>query len=148
MQLATGIDIPNNIVRITKLKTISVEDKDEAVGSLGAPLPYAVIVVQLYGADKKDGNNNNSPYSNPYGTPFRLQVYDAIASIVLRKKTAPQTFLDVAEIQSIVVSGAYTAIMSAYNANVSGSGQTRKRCIAVDAVLVPSGVLGPEFAAS
>lgn len=134
MNLANNIEITNAIARATKWRTVRVEDFDQEA------TPYAVVTVQVCGADK-----GGVPFSNTYGT-YRLIAMDSTASIVLRRKAAPQNYYDEFEVKSLVVSGLYAAVMAAYNANVTGANQTRKRCLAVDAIAVSSGLLGPEFA--
>lgn len=134
MQLATSIDITNGIARVTKWRTARVEDYDQE------SVPYAVITVQVCGPDK-----GGIPFSNIYGT-YRLIACDSVASIVLRRKAAPQSYYDEFEIVPVAISGLYVTIMAAYNANVTSGNQTRKRCQAVDEIAVPSGLLGQEFA--
>ena len=152
MNLITNIDITKSIARITKWKTVNVDDKDAetVIGEDGLPqisTPFAVVNVILCGADLKDVNNNNVPYSNVYKR-YQLIAYDSLPSIVLRRKAAPNGYYDEFELQSIIVSGLYTTVTTAYNANVSGADKTRKRCLAVDAIAVSSTLLGPEFAAT
>lgn len=134
MNLTTNIDITNAIVRATKWRTVRVEDFDQE------STPYAVVTVQVCGADK-----GGTPFSNVYGT-YRLIAYDSLASIVLRRNAAPQSYHDEFNVQSIVTTGLYATVMAAYNNNVNGTDKTRKHCQAVDAIAVSSGLLGPEFA--
>lgn len=134
MNLATNIDITNNIVRVTKWRTLRVEIFDQE------STPYAVVTVQVCGADK-----GGIAYSNQYGR-YRLIAYDSLESVVLRRTVAPQKFCDEFEIKNQVASGAYSAVVAAYTANVSGIDRPRKQCAAVDAILVSSGMLDAVFA--
>lgn len=145
MQVTEPVTITKSIARITKWKTVNVDDKDSEVviGEDGVPqtsTPFAVVNIILCGADLKDAGGANVPYSNVYKR-FQLIAYDALPSIVLRRNAAPKGVHDEFEVQSIVIEGLYTAITAAYNANVTGTGKTRKRCLAVDEIAVSSQLL-------
>lgn len=150
MNLTENIIITKAIARATQWRTVNVDDHDSDVvtGEHGLPqlsTSYAAVTIQVCGANLKDANGVAIPWSNTY-KKYVLTVFDDIPSSVLRRNLAPKDEHDEFTVVPLLVPGLYTAIMTAYNANVSGSGKTRKRCLAVDAIGFSSQLLGPEFA--
>jgi hypothetical protein len=125
---------------ISQTRTVGVDIKDEATP------PYAVVTFGLYGRNKIV-NGSAVPWSNLHKTMV-LIAYDSpaspaapVPSIVAQINGTPSGLYDQVILAEAVLSGAFTAIEAAYNANVNGGNKMRKRCQAAAAVLVSSGMI-------
>jgi hypothetical protein len=130
LALITPIDVINNIPKIRKLDVVDVIDKADELP------PYIVVKTVLYGAG---------------GASFREQPYNLVVhnsgrnSTVLRVNATPTKILDQVVFASVDLSGnQYTALAAAWNGATTPATRAG-RLKAVEALLVSSGVLGPEF---
>jgi hypothetical protein len=127
--LTTPIQNSKDVPRITKFEVVDVVENDAQTP------PNLNIAIVTYGP-------NNSTYKGV----ISLVAYDDQASTCLQLNSLQQGYDDLFAVVGRVVTGAYTTLSTAYNANVTNATK-RKRCLAVENLLA-STLMSTEFAAT
>lgn len=122
LNLTTAIQIAKPVPRVTKVEIVHIDDRNNVI----------VIELKLWG-----------PNDVPYPLTQLVSIVDGGPSNVLRVNSSPTTLLDQFQVLQVTLSGTpYTALAAAYH-NTSGKAARRN---AVEALLVSTGAIGPEFA--
>lgn len=121
------ITVANNINTLRRAEIVSLIDnwKDAT--------PNAAVCVQFYGGAGM----------KKYGNPVWLVAKDSGESIVASASPASQEFGDMIVLTQAARPGAYTAVMTAFNAGAKKT--TPQRCLATEAAVMQH-LMGAEFA--
>lgn len=123
LNFTTPIQIGKPVPRISKLEIVHVDDRDTCI----------VLELKLWG-----------PNDVPYPLNQIVAISDNGPSNVLRVNASPTTILDQFQVLQVTLSGTpYTTLSNAWH-NATGGKAARKR--AVEALMVSTGAIGPEFA--